>query len=337
MSKPVSHFVICLDRSGSMGSLREAAVKSFNENVAAIREGAKTSGQKATISLLTFGGSIKTEKFCDSLDDVETLTTRDYFPAGGTPLFDTVKVAVDQLQARYDAKDSNVSYLFVVITDGEENDSKEWISANFQEHMKRLQATDRYSFAFLLPKGAKRNFCSRYGIPEGNVQEWETTEKGMEYATQQVNAGISSYYDSRSKGLRSTSNFFTTDLSGLKTGDLWKAGLTPINNLVKVSDVNRTANIREFAEKELKVNYLIGRAFYQLTKDEKVQGHKKVMLRDRNTGNIYAGDQARQLLGLTTTQEVKVRPGDHANWDIFVQSTSTNRKLTPGTKLLYLI
>jgi len=31
-----------------------------------------------------------------------------------------------------------------------------------------------------------------------------------------------------------------------------------------------------------------------------------------------------------------VRPGDFGKWRIFVQSTSVNRKLVPGTKLVVL-
>lgn len=33
--------------------------------------------------------------------------------------------------------------------------------------------------------------------------------------------------------------------------------------------------------------------------------------------------------------DAQVKPGNHANFDIFVQSTSFNRKLVRGTKLLY--
>jgi hypothetical protein len=33
--------------------------------------------------------------------------------------------------------------------------------------------------------------------------------------------------------------------------------------------------------------------------------------------------------------EVKVAPGNHANYNLFVLSTSTNRKLVRGTLFLY--
>jgi len=41
------------------------------------------------------------------------------------------------------------------------------------------------------------------------------------------------------------------------------------------------------------------------------------------------------LLGLPEVGSVAVNPGDHGNFNIFVQSTSVNRKLVAGTKALY--
>lgn len=81
--------------------------------------------------------------------------------------------------------------------------------------------------------------------------------------------------------------------------------------------------------------YQVRRAYYQLTKPEKVQAAKDILIRDKSTGAIYGGHQARALIGMPTGCEVRVRPGDHGNYDIFVLSTSHNRKLVANTDLLY--
>jgi hypothetical protein len=49
---------------------------------------------------------------------------------------------------------------------------------------------------------------------------------------------------------------------------------------------------------------------------------------------VYMGEDARRMLGLPTSGVAKVRPGNHSSFDVFVQSTSLNRKLVRGTKLL---
>jgi len=332
--KLINHFVICLDRSGSMQPIRKNAVDTYNQNARSIRDGAKNSGQEATISLTTFGGSVLTHHFCDPVDSLSSEYS-DYRPMGTTPLFDAVANMIYKLKDRKDSEDDNVSYMFIIITDGEENASS--IQADeFNRLVASVQKTDRWSFAFLVPPNAARNFCLKFNIPEGNVKEWEATARGMQEAARQVDAGISSYYATRSLGMKSTTGFFQTDMAKISVHEV-KNRLVDIRDKVKLIDVNRTSAIREFVERELGQSYQTGRAFYQLIKDEKIQYHKKVMLKDRGDNAVYAGTEARHLLGLPDGVDVRVRPGDHANWDIFVQSTSVNRKLLPGTKLLYLL
>jgi hypothetical protein len=334
--KLVNHFIICLDRSGSMQPIQRQAVDTFNQNVKAIREGAEKSGQESTISLTTFGGDIQTPYFCDPVRTLKTYDYNEYRPTGGTPLFDAVGRMINKLRERTDASDENVSYMFIVITDGEENASS--LKANeLTARMAEVQKTDRWSFAFLLPPRHGQSFCRNFKIPEGNVREWEATSQGIAQAAQSVDLGIGSYYVSRAQGLRNVNSkgFFVTDMKNVSENEV-KARLVDVRSQARILDINRTAPIREFVEKELGLTYEIGHAYYLLMKDEKVQHHKQVILRERGSSAVYAGGEARHLLGLPDGLDVRVRPGDHDKWDIFVQSTSVNRKLVPGTKLLYL-
>ena len=54
------------------------------------------------------------------------------------------------------------------------------------------------------------------------------------------------------------------------------------------------------------------------------------------TGRVFSGPAARQLLGLPCA-EATVKPGENPAYTVFVQSTSVNRKLVPGTKLLVML
>lgn len=56
---------------------------------------------------------------------------------------------------------------------------------------------------------------------------------------------------------------------------------------------------------------------------------------EKGKGSVYGGEDARRLLDLPD-HVTKVRPGNHANFDIFIQSTSINRKLKNGTRVIYL-
>jgi hypothetical protein len=50
---------------------------------------------------------------------------------------------------------------------------------------------------------------------------------------------------------------------------------------------------------------------------------------------VYGGDQARDLLGLPRGQSIKLVPGRSGDYEVYVQSTSINRRLIPGTQVLY--
>ena len=88
-------------------------------------------------------------------------------------------------------------------------------------------------------------------------------------------------------------------------------------------------------ESKLKRAYRLGEGYYELVKSEKIQSKKQVAIFDRKRSELYTGAAARQLLGLPD-QEVKVAPGYHKDFDIFVQSTSINRKLIAGQKLIVM-
>jgi hypothetical protein len=56
---------------------------------------------------------------------------------------------------------------------------------------------------------------------------------------------------------------------------------------------------------------------------------------EKKKGSIWGGYKARELIGLPTDGSLAiVEPGNHANYDIYVQSTSVNRLLVRGTNFL---
>jgi hypothetical protein len=101
-------------------------------------------------------------------------------------------------------------------------------------------------------------------------------------------------------------------------------------------DVRKDCTITDFVERKLNHTMTRGTAFYQLMKPEKaVQEYKKICIRNKKSGAVYTGVEARELLHLPTSGTIRLVPGNHGEFDIFVQSTSTNRKLIAGTELLY--
>jgi hypothetical protein len=78
-----------------------------------------------------------------------------------------------------------------------------------------------------------------------------------------------------------------------------------------------------------------GAGYYQFTKSELIQKYKLIVLRDKATGDLFSGDVARDMLGLPRGEDAKIKPTALDEYDVFVQSTSVNRKLIGGTLFLY--
>ncbi len=102
----------------------------------------------------------------------------------------------------------------------------------------------------------------------------------------------------------------------------------------QVLDIDKDIAIREFVT-ENGLRFKKGRGFYEFTKTETIQGNKEVVLMDRKTGDMWSGGRARALLGLPEGETARLRPAHLDKYNVFVQSTSVNRRLVGGTRFLY--
>jgi len=335
-SKPklTNHVAIALDSSGSMNNVRAAAVKAFNRNLKDLQEQAKGTGQKTTLTLIVFGDpNVRVAFRRVPIENVERMDYADFTPNSGTPLYDAAGLAIEELHAFPEDKDT--SYLIIVITDGGENASHSYSASKLSMLIRSRIATDRWTFAFQVPRGSAAGVAGVLGLPAGNVIEWDQTDRGVEAASTANSVGLRSYFQARASGTRSVSNFYTTDLSGVKKKDL--KALVDVTSQVKIWPVDKESEIKPFAERKNGF-YTTGAGYYQLMKTEKIQHYKQVLIQDKATGKVYAGEEARELIGLSpSTDRIdgKVTPGNHSNFEIFIQSTSSNRKLPRGTKLAY--
>jgi len=112
--------------------------------------------------------------------------------------------------------------------------------------------------------------------------------------------------------------------------------LTNISKKVKILKVNKEDNgkqIRDVVE-EKAGHYELGTVYYQLTKKEKLQPQKGIVIWDKTSGEYYSGAEARNLLNLSFNTEVKIAPASFPQFEVFVQSSSVNRKLVGGTKVV---
>lgn len=330
---------ISRDHSGSMGSLRKKAMDDYNTNIEIIMDSSKEHDIDTVVSVVACGiGRPARNDMVVVNSSVNALKPLMNYEATGnrTPLFDSVGDLIEQFESLPDASNEEVSFLIMVITDGEDNSSQFWKAPRLREKMEQLRRTDRWTFTFRVPRGYKERLIRSFGIPEGNVIEWEQTERGMAQATQTQKESVKNFYANRAKGIRSTNTFYA-DLSGVSSMDI-KQNMVDITKMVSTYNVTTITPdvIRPFVEDYLGYIYVKGTVYYQLTKSEKVQQHKDIIIFDKTAHKYYNGDSARDLLGLPKYMDIRLRPNMSDRYEIFVQSTSVNRKLIPGTQILMI-
>jgi len=324
------------DHSASMRGMERPAMQDFNQNVNAIREGAEAGNIDTVVSVVRCGvgvnATVEWETTNSSVKALKPLQS--YVASGyGTPLYDSVGMLIEEFERVPDANKNDVSFIVMVITDGQENRSKKWSAARLNAKIRELQATDRWTFVFRVPEGYKNALVHKLGLHDGNVQEWDLSSAGLAQVTQVTSTAVGDYYRGLATGKKATTRFFA-NLDQVKPSEI-KAVLEDVSDELVMLRATDDSQIRDLVESKTGVPYRKGTAFYELKKTEKVQAYKRIIIKHRKQGKAYAGDAARQVLGLPVGVEVKLAPGQTGQYDVFVQSTSVNRKVPAGGRVLH--
>jgi hypothetical protein len=321
------------DHSGSMGHLARGAISDYNTQINAIKDASSREMLDTVVSVAEAGGDARVTVMVSNPHVLRPVTS--WQAKGGTPLYDAVGHMMAMLLTLPDAQKQDVSFLVIVTTDGEETGSPTYPHARLGAMIKEAMKTGRWSFVFRVPtsiRSSTMNEILDLGIPEGNIQKWETTLTGLAESTKKNTAAVDAYFTQRSAGVRATSAFYA---------DASKVDITALEDisgkvsLYVVPQEDNGIEIRPFILKH-RMEHLKGSAFYQLTKTEaRVQHDKLILVRDRASGKIFSGKQARSMIGLPNNRNARLHPGDHKNFDLFIQSNSVNRKLVGGTGVVY--
>ena len=139
--------VLVLDESGSMSNLTNDTIGGFNSMI----EKEKKLDVDAHVTTVLFNDQYKMLYNRRELKDVSKMTDKDYTPGGMTALLDAVGRTIHKMDmvAGIHRKDKGNKVLFVIITDGEENDSKEYTYADVKKLIKDRQENAGWEFIFL--------------------------------------------------------------------------------------------------------------------------------------------------------------------------------------------
>jgi hypothetical protein len=143
------HNLIILDESGSMSSIRKTIIAGFNELVQTIK-GVEQEypEQEHFISLVSFNSlGLNTLHYMDPVSELKEIDDSHYNPNASTPLFDAIGFSLTEGK-RVLSNRVNYNVLVTIMTDGEENASKQYSGAMIKKMIEELKQQN-WTFTYI--------------------------------------------------------------------------------------------------------------------------------------------------------------------------------------------
>lgn len=324
-----NHIIFLIDSSGSMDHLKDSVISVFNQQMEHIIETSKKTEQETRVSVYTFDNAVN--NICWDVDCLRSPSIEKFYKIGGmTAMLDAFIVSIDDV-SKIPQIYGDYSQLIIAISDGG-NNVNNYRTTELKRKINAL--SDGWGIVFLGPDKSSIEQAVSFGIPRENCKTWDiTSSKGVADVGATIKTVVTTYMDNRAKGIKGK-GLFSLQVSNL-SGDVFK-NLEQLNSKnYTILHVRKDSVVKEFVE-SWKIPFVQGAAYYQLTKTEKIQVGKHICIKEKSTGKVFTGDNARNILGLPN-YEVKIAAASHPKYDIFIQSISVNRKLIAGTELLVMI
>jgi Mg-chelatase subunit ChlD len=143
------HNLIILDESGSMHSIKPSIIQGFNEIVQTMKGLEKQyPEQDHYITLVSFNGlGQKTHLFCQPVKEIGLIDDNKYLPDASTPLLDAMGFSFIKLKNELE-NSTDYHVLVTILTDGEENASKEFSGASIKKLVEELSMKN-WTFTYI--------------------------------------------------------------------------------------------------------------------------------------------------------------------------------------------
>jgi len=178
-----TEIVVVLDRSGSMASISKSTVEGFNSF---LNEQQNAEGE-AFITLVQFDDRYEVDYKSIPVNEAKPLIDGETFkPRGMTALLDAIGKTVNELETDRDV-------VFVIITDGDENASREYQRDAIMNMIKTLETDKGWYFLFL---GANQDAIAAgggMGITGNKSFTYSADDIGTASAFASFSSNISNY------------------------------------------------------------------------------------------------------------------------------------------------
>jgi hypothetical protein len=198
MKKNATHISIIIDRSSSMSSMAKEVISGFNS---LLNKQIEASGE-ASMTVVQFDHEYQVLNDFIKINNVKKLDINTYSPRGNTALLDAMGKTIEDVRTKINALEDNEKpskAIFVFITDGEENWSKQYSRERVFEMIEDLKSESKeensidWDFVFI---GANQDAISAggsFGIARGASLTYASSGDGAKSAFTSLSDGLISY------------------------------------------------------------------------------------------------------------------------------------------------
>jgi len=196
--------VFILDRSGSMGGLESDTIGGYNSMLSKQK---KEKTGKVSVTTVLFDDQYELLYNQVPIEKVSPMTEEEYYVRGSTALLDAIGKTVTQVKANQDKKEIKDKVLFVIITDGMENASREYRADQIKKLIEERKEKDNWEFLFLGANIDAIGAAKDIGIDSSRAVRFKSDKKGTAKNYEVLNEAI--------KEIR----------GGYQLNDSWKNGI----------------------------------------------------------------------------------------------------------------
>ena len=192
MKTNLTELVFILDKSGSMGGLESDTIGGFN----AMLEKQKEEAGEVIVTTVLFDNNYELLHDRTDIKTVSPITEKEYQVGGNTALIDAVGRTIHKIKnaQKHTAEDCRPEKtLFVIITDGEENASREYTADRVKAMIERQKEKYGWEFIFLGANIDAVETARRYGIDAQNAQNYHADVAGVSTSYAAISKAVSMF------------------------------------------------------------------------------------------------------------------------------------------------